>query len=169
LKKIDRELFDRFEQEVKANKEIKEKFESGNVEEAENYIKKEIFDRPEDFFNLEKLRKALKLDRRVGLREILDKIFGRIKKFKNKDELLEEEIEKFISISKPEAKYVHAIRNFIKAYITDMEIREIMEKKEYSRLATNPRFSMSDLRELDGWLNPAIEYIKDYVSLNAFV
>lgn len=171
--RIDRELFDRFEQEVKANKAIKEKFESGNVEEAEEHIKKEIFDKPEDYFNLEKLRRALKLDRRISLREILDKIFGRIKKFKNKDELLEEEIEKFISIYKPDAKYIHVIRNFIKAYITDMEIREIMEKREYSRLATNPRLNMNDLRELHGWRNDwdncIIGYIKDYVSLNAFV
>ena len=167
--RIDRELFDKFEQEVKANKEIKEKFESGNVEEAEEYVKNELFDKPEDYFNLDKLRRALKLDRRISLKEILNKIFGRINKFKNKDELLEEEIEKFISIYKPDAKFVHSIRNFIKAYITDMEIREIMENKEYPRLATKPQFSMSDLRELDGWLQPAMDYIKDYVSLNAFV
>jgi type I restriction enzyme R subunit len=167
--RIDRELFDRFEHEVKTNEEIKEKFESGSIEEAEEFVKKEFFDKPEDYFNLEKLRKALKLDRRISLREILEKIFGRIKKFKNKDELLEEEIEKFISIYKPDSKFIHSIRNFIKSYIIDMEIREIMEKKEYSRLATNPRFSMNDLRELDYWLQPAIEYIKDYVSLNAFV
>ncbi len=166
--RIDRELFDRFEQEVKANKEIKEKFESGNIEETEEYVKKELFDKPEEYFNLDKLRRALKLDRRISLREILEKIFGRIHKFKNKDELLEEEIEKFISIYKPDSKFIHSIRNFIKAYITDMEIREIMENKEYSRLATNPRFSMKDLKELDGWIQPTMDYIKDYVPLNAF-
>jgi type I restriction enzyme R subunit len=167
--RIDRELFDRFEHEIKSNKEICEKFESGNITGAENFVKQKIFGRPQQYYDLEKLRKSLKLDRRVSLREILDKIFGRISKFKNKDELLDEEIEKFISIYKPEPRFIQSIRNFIKAYITEMEIRDIMDKKEYSRLATNPKFSMHDLREIDGWLEPAIDYIKDYVSLNAFV
>ena len=50
----------------------------------------------------------------------------------------------------------------------DKEIQEIMESKEYTRLATNPRFNMKDLKELNGWVDPVIDYIKDYVSLNAF-
>jgi len=44
-----------------------------------------------------------------------------------------------------------------------------MESGEFSELATNPRFNMRDLKELDGWRNPVIEYVKDYVSLNAFL
>jgi len=28
---------------------------------------------------------------------------------------------------------------------------------------------MKDLKELDGWKDPVVEYIKDYVPLNAFV
>jgi len=103
------------------------------------------------------------------VREILEKIFGRIKRFKSKDELLEEEIEKFISLYKPEPQFIHVIRQFIKSYITDLEIREIIESKEYPRLATNPMFNMKDLHELDGWVTPIVEYVKDYVSLNAFV
>lgn len=166
--RVDRELFDRFAEKITANDFVKEKFETGSIEEAEEYIKNEIFNKPEDYFDLEKLRKAIKIDRRVSLREILEKIFGRIKNFKNKDELLEDEIGKFISIYKPENKFIHSIRNFIKVYITDMEIRDIMEKGEFARLATNPAFSMEDLEELDGWRGPVIEYIKGYVPLNAF-
>ena len=103
------------------------------------------------------------------MREILEKIFGRIKKFKTKDDLLEEEIEKFISIYHPENKFIHIIRQFMKAYILDTELREILNSKEYGRLETNPGFTMTDLKELDGWKDPLVEYIKDYVPLNAFV
>ena len=103
------------------------------------------------------------------MREILEKIFGRIKKFKTKDDLLEEEVEKFISIYHPEHKFIHIIRQFMKAYILDTELREIFNSKEYARLETNPGFTMSDLRELDGWKDPVAEYIKDYVPLNAFM
>jgi len=166
--KIDRKFFEVFEKTVKSHEYVQQQMDAGNFDEAEEYIKREIFDKPSEYFNLEKLRKAVKVDRRLSLRELLEKIFGKIRRFKSKDELLEEEIEKFINIHHPEHKFVHVIRQFIKAYITNLEIREIIESREYTRLATNACFNMNDLRELDGWVMPVVEYIKDYVSLNAF-
>jgi len=167
--RIDRKFFEKFEEVVKGNEYVKDKIYEGKYEEAESYIKREVFDKPEEYFNLDKLRKSVKLDRRLSLREILERIFGRIRKFKTKDDLLEEEIEKFISIYHPENKFIHIIRQFMKAYILDSELREIFNSKEYGRLETNPGFTMSDLRELDGWKDPVAEYIKDYVPLNAFM
>ncbi|MFH1288029.1 MAG: DEAD/DEAH box helicase family protein [bacterium] len=167
--KIDRKFFEKFEEKVKADEYVKDKIFEGKYEEAEEYIKTEVFNKPEEYFNLEKLRKSVKLDRRLSLKEILEKIFGRIKRFKTKDELLEEEIQKFISIYHPESKFVNIIRQFIKAYILDEKIRAVMETQEYSDLATNPRFNMRDLKDLDGWRTPVIEYVKDYVSINAFL
>lgn len=154
---------------VKADEYVKNKIYEGNYNEAEAYIKREVFDKPEDYFDLEKLRNSVKLDRRLSLREILDKIFGKIKRFKSKDEFMEEEIQKFISIYHPEPKFVHIIGQFMKAYILDESIRRVMESGEFAELATNPRFNMRDLKELDGWRKPVIEYVKDYVLLNAFV
>lgn len=166
--KIDRKLFERFEETVKADDYIKQKIDEGRFNEAEEHIKKAIFNKPEDYFNLDKLRKSIKLDRRLSLQEILEKIFGKIKKFKTKDELLEEEVNKFISIYHPENKFIYIIRQFIKAYILDGELREIINAKEFANLATNPRFNIKDLKELDGWKDPIVEYIKDYVPLNTF-
>jgi len=166
--KIDRKLFERFEETVKADDYIKQKIEEGRFNEAEEHIKQAIFNKPEDYFNLDKLRKSLKLDRRLSLREILEKIFGKIKKFKTKDELLEEEVNKFISIYHPENKFIYIIREFIKAYILDTELRKIIDSKEFASLATNPRFNIKDLKELDGWKDPVVEYIRDYVPLNTF-
>ena len=167
--KIDRKFFEKFEEVIKGNEYVKDKIYEGKYEEAESYIRKEVFDKPEEYFNLDKLRKSVKLDRRLSLREILEKVFGRIKKFKTKDDLLEEEIEKFISLYHPENKFIHIIRQFMKAYILDVELREILNSQEYGRLETNPGFTMKDLKELDGWKDPVVEYIKDYVPLNAFV
>jgi len=167
--KIDRKLFERFEETVKANEYIKQKMDEGKLHEAEEHIKKTIFNKPEDYFNLDKLRKSIKLDRRLSLHEILEKIFGKIKKFKTKDELLEEEVSKFISIYHPKNEFITIIRQFIKAYILDGELRKIINSKKFANLATNPRFSIENLKELDGWKDPVVEYIKDYVPLNTFV
>ena len=116
-----------------------------------------------------KLRKAIKLDRRLNIREIIEKIFGLIRDFKTKDELLEEEFEKFVSIYKPDSKYVLPIKLFLKAYITDNEVRDIVETKEFSRFATNPKVTMADFKELNSWRDIIPEYVKDYVSLNKYM
>jgi len=167
--KVDRKLFEKFEDTIKADPFIKEKYEQGDMKAVEEYVKTEIFDKPQEFYNLEKLRKSAKIDRRISLREVMDKIFGRLDKFKNKDELLEEEFEKFISIYKPDSKYYYPIKNFLKAYITDNEIREIVESKEYGRFATNPKVSMGDFKELNGFREVIPEYVKDYVSVNTYM
>ena len=167
--KVDRKFFEKFEDAIKADQFIKEKYEQGDIQAIEDYVKTEIFDKPEEYYNLEKLRKSAKIDRRLSLREIIDKIFGRLDKFKNKDELLEDEFEKFISIYKPDSKYYYPIKNFLKAYITDNEIREIVESKEYGRFATNPKVSMGDFKELNGFREVIPEYVKDYVSVNTFM
>lgn len=167
--KIDRKFFDRFEETVKDDKFIKENFEKGNMEIIEEYVRNKIFDKPEDYFNLEKLRKAIKLDRRLNIREIIEKIFGLITDFKTKDELLEDEFDKFISIYKPDSKYVLPIKLFLKAYITDNEVRDIVETKEYSRFATNPKVTMADFKELNTWRDIIPEYVKDYVPLNKYL
>lgn len=167
--KIDRKFFNRFEETVKDDKFIKENFEKGNMEIVEEYVRNKIFDKPEDYFNLDKLRKAIKLDRRLNIREIIEKIFGLITDFKTKDELLEEEFEKFVSIYKPDSKYVLPIKLFLKAYITDNEVRDIVETKEYSRFATNPKVTMADFKELNSWRDIIPEYVKDYVSLNKYM
>jgi len=167
--KIDWKFFEKFEHTVKNDPVVKQKYEQGDVKGAEEYIKNEIFDKPKDYFNLEKLRKAVNADRRITLREFIEKIFGSIKKFKTKDELLEEEFEKFVAIYKPDNKYALLIKNYLKAYITDPEIRDIVETKEYSRFATNPKVTLKDFRDLNGWREVVPEYVKDYVSINTFM
>lgn len=96
--RIDRELFKKFEDRIVMDDIIKKNVKLGNWEHVISHIQGEIFDKPEEYFNLEKLRKAAKIDRKISIREVVEKIFGIIPKFKSKDELLEEEFDKFISI-----------------------------------------------------------------------
>ncbi|MFQ5629214.1 MAG: DEAD/DEAH box helicase family protein [bacterium] len=164
----DRELFGHFTQTIKEDDFVTEKVEQGDFKAAEDYIREEIFDKPEEYYNLEKLRKAVQVDRRVTLREFLEKIFDLIQHFKSKDELLEEEFSKFVSIHKPESKYILSIKNVLKAYITDSTVRDIVESKQFARFATSP--VRDDFRALSPkWREQIPEYVKDYVSLNAFL
>ena len=97
-----------------------------------DYVNREVFDKPEEYYNLNKLRKAAAVDRRLTLREILEKIFGLIPRFKSKDELLEEEFAKFVADTKPEeAEAMPAIKTFFKAYVTSDQVRYIIESKAF--------------------------------------
>ena len=144
--------------------------EAGQWDRVIDYVNKEIFHKPNEYYTLDKLRKAAAVDRRLGLREILEKIFGLIPRFKSKDELLEEEFSKFIDDYKPEeADILPALKTFFKAYVSCDQIREIIDTKHYGDLATNPIFSIRDFKSVPEQYRTLIpNYIKDYVSLNQF-
>ena len=167
--KIDRKFYEQFEEKVKGDEIIRELYERGDIRAVEEYVRNSILDKPKEFFNLDKLRKSVQLDRRLTLREIIEKIFGGIARFKTKDELLEEELAKFVSIHKPDAAHMPVIRQFFKAYVTDGEIRDIVEKREFNRLATNPKVTLADFKALNDWRIVIPEYVKDYVHINAFM
>ena len=100
--KIDRMLFDRFTDTVRADETIAQAVEAGQWDRVIDHVNREVFDKPEEYYNLDKLRKAAAVDRRLTLREILEKVFDLIPRFKSKDELLEEEFDKFITDHQPE-------------------------------------------------------------------
>ena len=166
--KIDRMFFERFEETVKKDAYISQRIEQGDFVAAENYIRNNIFNKPEDYFNIDKLRQAAHVDRRLTLREIVQKIFGYIPHFKSKNELLDDEFQKFISIHKPESDNVLPIKNFLKAYITDTEVRDIIDSKQFAKFATHP--IKEDFRVLrNEWRTIIPEYIKDYIPLNTYM
>jgi len=168
--KIDRMFFARFEDSVRSNDFIAASVEAGEWDRVIDYVNHEVFDKPEEFYTLDKLRKAAAVDRRLTLKEILSKIFGLIPRFKSKDELLEEEFAKFVADYKPEeSEAIPAIKNYFKAYVTSDQIRHIIDTKQFTDLATNPLFSTRDLKAVPAKYREIIpEYIKDYVPLNQF-
>lgn len=168
--KIDRMFYENFEDTVRENDFIAASVEAGQWDRVIDYVNREVFDKPEEFYTLDKLRKAAAVDRRLTLREILEKIFGLIPRFKSKDELLEEEFSKFVTDYKPdEAEAIPAIKSYFKAYVTSGRIRQIIDEKDFADLATNPVFSTRDFKAVPKKYRDVIpEYIKDYVSLNQF-
>ena len=110
------------------------------------------------------------MDRRLTLREILERVFDLIPRFKSRDELLEDEFDRFVSDRKPDrTESVVVIKTYFKAYATDSYVRDIIDKRQFTRLATNPVFSSQNyLAVPEEYRDLVPEYIKDYVSLNQF-
>ncbi len=166
--KVDRMYFEKFEQTIIEHPALKEQAEAGQWTELLDYVEKNILDKPHEYFTLEKLRNAVHSDRRLGLREIVEKIFGMIPYFKSKNELLDEEFDKFDSRYLPKEEYFSYAKTVFKAYILDTEFREIVNAGEFARLNVTPYGEA--FKKLTPELRRAIpEYIKDFVPLNQFI
>ncbi len=165
--KVDRRLFEKAREELQDDEEIKTAVENEQWDKAVHIVREKYEDKPKLFLNLEKIRKSENLDRRLSWREFLERIFGRIDKFKDKNELLEEECEKFISIHKPESKYVPYIKNYLKAYVTDEYFRNEINNQRFPRDYAG--FEMKEYKALNGYRQIIPEYIKDYVPINQFM
>jgi len=168
--KIDRKLYEKFEEKVKEVAFVREQYESGNIKQAEQYIVDELFDKPQEFFNMEKLRRAIGVDRRISLREILDKIFGTIPTFKSRAELIEDEFQAYLLTHKvSNAEYYH-IHRFFEAYIADRTLAGLIDEKKYVRLNVEcSSYTYEELHELGQKnMKAIVEYIKDNVNLSKF-
>jgi len=168
--RIDREFFRRFEAEVQGNGEIVAAVEAGQWDQVVDYVNRELLNREETPYSLERLSQAAEVDRRLTLREILEKIFGLIPGFKSKDELLEAEFSKFVEQYQPPANVVPFIKTFFKAYATDANTREIVDKRQFGTLATNAAFSTDDFRAVPLDYRALVpQYIHDHLALDDFV
>lgn len=166
--KIDRMYFEKFESKIIEHPVIKEKAEAGQWEELLDYIEKNVLNKPEEFFTLEKLRQSINIDRRITLREIIEKILGIIPYFKTKNELLEEEFDKFDSRYLPKEEYFEYAKTVFKAYIIDNEFRQIVDSGNFALLNVSPYGEA--YKRLPKELRKVIpEYVKDFVQLNKFV
>ena len=168
--KIDRMFFDRFAHAARNDEALRTAVEAGDWDRAVDYVNRHLFDKPGEHYNLQNLRKAAAIDRRLTLREILEKIFDIIPDFKSRDQLLEEEFAKFLADGQPPSPDdIPALNSYFKAYATDSRFREIIDKRQYTSLATYQPFPLDSFSALPRRYRQAIpEYIKDYVSLNQF-
>ncbi len=183
--RIDRMFFDKFEAAVKADDTLKTAVADERWEQAAEYVVSQLFDKPTEFYSLEKLRHAAGVDRRLTLKEILQKIFGLIPFFKSKDELLDDEFQQFLLANQAQlglqsdsegegdssaATAIAAMQYFFKAYAADATLRAIIDDGRFAELYVNQSFGMADLTAVPAdWRSRIPEYVKDYVPLNQFM
>ncbi|MCL2830447.1 MAG: DEAD/DEAH box helicase family protein [Betaproteobacteria bacterium] len=170
--RIDRELFANFANRAREDRQLAGYVEAGQWDRAVEHVNKNLFDKPAEYYTLEKLRKSVSVDRRINIREILELIFNLIPRLKSRAEVLEEEFSKFVADYKPdpgEAEAIPVMRAYFEAYASNDQIRHIIETGEFTDLSTNPVFSLRDYKAVPEKYRKAIpDYIKDYVSLNQF-
>lgn len=168
--KIDRMFFKQFEDTVKQDADILKAIEAGNIDSAMGLTLDKYLNKPQEFFTIDKLRKALKIDRKVTLREILEQIFYG-NNIKGKEELMTDEFEKFIStVPENEITDVEALKYYFYAYLTDPNLRNIIDTQDYTELNYNPTFGIQEFTRVDETMREKIPYyIKTYIPLDKFL
>jgi len=169
--KIDRMFFDKFEEKVKEDETAREQYEQGNYAAVQHYIEERIMNKPSEYYTWDKIKRSIGIDRRVTVKEILDKIFGAIPAFKSKRELIEDEFESYLLTRPIQSDKYAEIKRFFETYIMDKDVRRIIEDGKYQLLGTEvSTYTMADLKEL-GVVNmrQVVDYINDNVNITKFV
>lgn len=170
--KIDRMFFQRFEDKVKTDVVLQQKIANDQWDLAADYVVNNLFDKPAEFVNLDKLRRAAGVDRQITVKEVLQKVFGMIAGFKSKDELLEDEFQEFLlakqdRFKQNDAKAMVAMKYYFKAYAANAELRRIIDDRRFVELNVNPSFGMADFKAVPlEWREGIPQYVRDYVPLN---
>ena len=168
--KIDRAFFSSFSTKVKTQPDILKNFETGSFEKAVE-LANDLLNKPAEFFTLQKLTKALQLNRIIQMREILNHIINGTP-LKDNDGLLEEECNKFISIYGNDIQNLsdkfNSVLAFFKLYLTDENFQKIMKEKKFSELETMQEFSQEELQEIKPDYKMIMDYADTYVNKKMF-
>jgi type I restriction enzyme R subunit len=167
--KVDRMFFQQFEEKVKQDEDILKAIQAGNMDSASGLTVEKYFNKADEFFTVDKLRKALKIDRKISVRELLEQIFLGTE-IKGKSVLMDEEFDKFIStISAENITDIEALRYYFIAYLTDPSVRRIIDNKEFTELYHNPSLPIEDFSRVDDKMRETIPYyINTYLPLDKF-
>ena len=169
--KIDWMFFQKFENTVKLDLNARSQYEQGNYAAAQHYIEEHYLNQPAEYYTWEKLRRAIGVDRHVTVREMMDKIFGMITAFKNKEDLVNDEFDAYLLTCNIPADDYYEIRRFFETYLTDKDVRRAIEDKKFQLLGTQiPSYTFADLQRLGkDNMNSVIGYVNDNVNLSKFM
>lgn len=172
--KIDRNLYphEQFEHVIQESETLQSIEKEQGIEGLEEYIKTEVFNKPSEYWNSEKIRssyqKQYDVKRKITLTEMILKALGKQPKFKSREERIDEEYQKFIDIQRPEIseaepQKAHTLKMFFETYISDGGFRSIVDEGRYGELAVYPSFSMQELQILNGAIDDVKHYAGEYL------
>jgi len=170
--RIDRELYSsKFEEKLKEVyteiPEFREAVDTNDYETAQYVVTSQLFDKPEEYYNMDRLRESYKSDRRIFLADILEKVF-KGKPFKTKNDLAEEEFQNYLVLNNVPAENFYEIKEFFKLYVADETFRRDINANEITRYADDP-ILFNVINKLGRENIQAItEYVKDNVQINKF-
>lgn len=169
--RIDREMFRKFKEELQKDQTFTTLYGS-NRDEALEYLKNNVFDKPNHFMNLEKIRRFFRLDRKLSLSEALDIVMDKIEKPKSKTEVIHDKfndavLTKELTNKLTDDTIFHLAYQLFDAYISSPAVQKAIDGRTYGNLDHTNQLSLEEYIQLHqvGVAEPLISYIKDYVDI----
>jgi type I restriction enzyme R subunit len=172
--RIDREMYrDRFAHQanevVATDAILRDAFDAEDWPAVEERIRRLLFEKPEEFWNVPKLQEIYKTDRAPSLREILAKIFGVIPAIPTREQLADEAYERFVATQDTNAVHSRELRTVFVAFLLDPTSRQLLELGRFPDLrARDPNLhaALSALPAEER--NALVSYLKTEISLKDF-
>ena len=146
-------------------------FKRGDEKTAIKVLREKHEDKPDLYLDLDEISEEANLDRVITWEEFLHKIFGKISRFQNKDEKLEEMFKRdFMLIENPDTE-LFLQKKFFKLYTGEIQFREIIDTKYFAELdvtSIGRGFSMNDLIKIEDKWPKIVEYIKKHIDTDQF-
>lgn len=169
--KIDKKFYKSFEDKVSEDPVIAKLKQNHDLNGIMEYLQEHIFNKPVEYFSVDKIERALGLQRHLTLKEIAEKILNELDKYKTKDEILDDEFENFLLLNKneinPEPDILNAVRDIFVAYLVDFSIRNAIKHKKYQILINSQlSASLRKIKNLRIKNMSILDYIPYYMITN---
>ncbi len=172
--RVDREMYrERFAEQaseaVATDAILREAFDAEDWPAVEERVRRLLFEKPEEFWNLAKLQELYKTDRAPSLREILARVFGLIPEIPTRGQLADEAFERFITTQETNATHSRELRTVFVAFLLDPQSRMLLEQGRFPELRSRDAGLYRSLSQLTPQEREAlIGYLQSQVPLKEF-
>ncbi|MEO8165638.1 MAG: DEAD/DEAH box helicase family protein, partial [Betaproteobacteria bacterium] len=151
--RIDREMYrERFERQtldaVAADAALRVAIETENWPAIEENIRRLLFERPDEFWNLPKLQNLFKTDRLPTLREILGRVLGFAAGISTRNQLANEEFERFLATQEINPTHLREMRTVFTAFLLDPDSRAMLTEGRFAELRARDASVYGSLSQL---------------------
>ncbi len=172
--KIDREMYrERFAQQaseaVASDAVLRQAYDDEDWPAVEERVRRLLFEKPQEFWNLPKLQEVYKSDRLPSLREILARVFGLIPEIPTRSQLADEAFERFVAIQPANAVHSRELKVVFVAFLLDEGSRFLLQEGKFAELRARDASLYGSLSQLEPQEREAlISYLQSEVPLKDF-
>jgi type I restriction enzyme R subunit len=172
--RIDREMYrERFAQQaseaVASDAVLRQAYDDEDWSAVEERVRRLLFEKPQEFWNLPKLQEVYKSDRLPNLREILARVFGLIPEIPTRSQLADEAFERFVATQPTNAVHSRELKVVFVAFLLDERSRFLLQEGKFADLRARDASLYGSLSQLEPQEREAlIGYLQSQVTLKDF-
>ena len=152
-----------------ADAALRDAFDAEDWPAVEERVRRLLFEKPQEFWNLPKLQEVHKTDRLPSLREILARVFGLIPEIPTRGQLADGAFERFVTTQPTNAVHSRELKVVFVAFLLDERSRFLLQERKFAELRARDASLYGSLSQLCPEEREAlIGYLQSQVTLRDF-